>query len=190
MRVIAGSARRLLLETAPGDNTRPTTDRIKETLFNILSYDIPGCNFLDVFAGSGGIGIEALSRGAEKAVFIEKDPAALKCINRNLERTHFTENSRVIKGDAATSVSMLRAANYGVFDIVFMDPPYGKGLAADVLRVLRMSDVINDETLIIVEESIRAEAEEVVPDGYKVTRVKDYKTNRHFFLRRDLQGEN
>ena len=79
MRVIAGKARRLNLETLPGLDTRPTTDRIKETLFNILQADIPGASFLDLFAGSGAIGIEALSRGAESAVFVDKNPKACAC---------------------------------------------------------------------------------------------------------------
>ena len=89
MRVIAGSARRLNLVTPKGNNTRPTSDRIKETLFNILSPMLYDVNFLDLFAGSGGIGIEALSRGAKSATFIEKDKEAVKCIKKNLETTHF-----------------------------------------------------------------------------------------------------
>ena len=82
MRVIAGSARRLLLKTVEGLDTRPTTDRIKETLFNVLQNDVPGCMFLDLFSGSGAIGIEALSRGASLAVLIEKNPKAAACIRR------------------------------------------------------------------------------------------------------------
>ena len=82
MRVIAGKARRLLLKTIDGLDTRPTTDRIKETLFNILNPDLPGSTFLDLFSGSGGIGIEALSRGADRAVFIEMNPKAAECIRK------------------------------------------------------------------------------------------------------------
>ena len=84
MRVIAGTARSLPLKTPPGSETRPTTDRIKETLFNILQADIPGCVFADLFSGSGGIGIEALSRGAAKAYFVDYSPAAISCIQQNL----------------------------------------------------------------------------------------------------------
>ena len=91
MRVIAGSARRLLLKTIEGLDTRPTTDRIKETLFNMLQPQIPGCFFLDLFSGSGAIGIEALSRGARKAVFIENNPKAVECIRENLSCTHLEE---------------------------------------------------------------------------------------------------
>ena len=87
MRVIAGSARRIPLVAPEGKNTRPTTDRIKETLFNMLQDDIPGCQFLDLFSGSGGIGIEALSRGAKQAVLVEFGKEALECIRKNLEKT-------------------------------------------------------------------------------------------------------
>ena len=87
MRVIAGTARSLVLKTPEGTNTRPTTDRIKETLFNILQTDVPGAVFVDLFAGSGGIGIEALSRGAKKAYFVDTDKTAIGCIEYNLKHT-------------------------------------------------------------------------------------------------------
>ncbi len=95
MRVIAGSARRLLLKTVEGLDTRPTTDRIKETLFNVLQNDVPGCMFLDLFSGSGAIGIEALSRGASLAVLIEKNPKAAACIRENLEHTRLADRALV-----------------------------------------------------------------------------------------------
>ena len=109
MRVIAGKARRLALKTVPGMETRPTTDRIKETLFNILQPEIPDCRFLDLFSGSGGIGIEALSRGAESAVFVEKNPKACTCIRENLTFTKLAEmcirdRSRTL-GKTAQSIS-------------------------------------------------------------------------------------
>lgn len=96
MRVIAGSARRLLLKTIEGMDTRPTTDRIKETLFNMLNTQIPGCTFLDLFSGSGAIGIEALSRGAKQAFFVESNPEAVSCIRENLSRTHLEEGALVL----------------------------------------------------------------------------------------------
>ncbi|MCQ2526528.1 MAG: RsmD family RNA methyltransferase, partial [Lachnospiraceae bacterium] len=97
MRVIAGTARSLPLKAPEGLDTRPTQDRIKETLFNILQMDIPECVFVDMFAGSGGIGIEALSRGARKAYFIDNSPAAAMCINENLAFTKFTDRAIVFK---------------------------------------------------------------------------------------------
>ena len=99
MRVIAGSARSLPLKTLDTLDTRPTQDRIKETLFNILHTDLPGCLFLDLFAGSGAIGIEALSRGAKKAWFIENNPKATAIIRQNLDFTHLSDKAEVMMSD-------------------------------------------------------------------------------------------
>ena len=104
MRVIAGSARRLQLKTVEGMETRPTTDRIKETLFNMIGADLIQTQFLDCFAGSGGIGIEALSRGASKAVFIEKNPKAVECIRQNLKTTHLEEKA-LVKSESFRAVN-------------------------------------------------------------------------------------
>ena len=149
MRVIAGKARRLPLKTVKGMDTRPTTDRIKETLFNMIQNEVPGCRFLDLFAGSGAIGIEALSRGAAKAVFVEKDRAALKVIRENLRFTHLEERAEVICQDAVRAVSSMTPDE--PFDVVFMDPPYGHSLEQRVLEAMKGSSVIGAETLIIIE---------------------------------------
>ena len=122
MRVIAGSARRLLLKTIEGMDTRPTTDRIKETLFNMLNTQIPGCTFLDLFSGSGAIGIEALSRGAKQAFFVESNPEAVSCIRENLSRTHLEEGALVLSCDVIPGLKKLEGRNPR-FDIIFMDPP-------------------------------------------------------------------
>ena len=143
MRVIAGSARRLLLKAPLGDNTRPTTDRIKETLFNMIQNEVPGSVFLDLFAGSGGIGIEALSRSA---------------INR--------------------------LSGKGVFDIVFMDPPYDKELERRVLEYLTMSKLIHEDTLIIFEASLDTDISYLEDLGYELIKEKKYKTNKHVFVQR------
>ena len=116
MRVIAGTARSLPLKTPDGPDTRPTTDRIKETLFNMLQTDIPGAVFVDLFSGSGGIGIEALSRGASKAYFVENAPKALSCIEQNLVFTKFADRAIVIKQDA---VSALHSIFEKEADIIF-----------------------------------------------------------------------
>ena len=107
MRVIAGKARRLNLKTIPGNETRPTTDRIKETLFNILQPEIPGCRFLDLFSGSGAIGIEALSRGADYAVFVEKNPKACACIRENLSFTKLSEGGKLLNMDVLQALRSL-----------------------------------------------------------------------------------
>ena len=107
MRVIAGTARRLQLKTLDGMDTRPTTDRIKETLFNMISAELYDSNFLDLFSGSGGIGIEALSRGAANAVFVEKNPKAMKCIQENLESTKLKDRAKTMQMDVFAALSRL-----------------------------------------------------------------------------------
>ena len=120
MRVIAGTARSLPLKTIEGLETRPTTDRIKETLFNMLTGYVPQAKFLDLFAGSGGIGIEALSRGAESCTFVEQAKNAAACIEDNLKFTKLADKAQVRKFDAVSFVSSLPEIDY---DVIFMDPP-------------------------------------------------------------------
>ena len=139
MRVIAGKARRLALKTVPGMETRPTTDRIKETLFNILQPEIPDCRFLDLFSGSGGIGIEALSRGAESAVFVEKNPKACACIRENLTFTKLAEHGKLLNMDVLQALRSLEGEE--AFDCIFMDPPYNKDLERQVLEYLKDSSL-------------------------------------------------
>ena len=181
MRVIAGKARRINLVSPPGLDVRPTQDRIKETLFNILQDDIPGCRFLDLFAGSGGIGIEALSRGAAKAVFVEKDHAALRIIRENLRFTHLEDRAEVICQDAVKTASSLQPE--APFDVVFMDPPYGCSLERRVLEALKGGSVIGTDTLIIIEASKETEFSYLEELGYRILRDKSYGSNRHIFVK-------
>lgn len=178
MRVIAGSARSLKLITPSGDNTRPTQDRIKETLFNILSCEIPECYFLDMFAGSGGIGIEALSRGASKAYFIDNNKAALECVDANLKTTHLSDRAQVLKGNVLNCLSQIREEH---IDIVFMDPPYQAGLEEACFDAMSRLNYIDENTLIIVEADIKKDFQF---SGFEIVRVKEYKTNKHIFLRK------
>ncbi len=182
MRVIAGEARSLPLKTVRSLDVRPTTDKIKETLFNMLMPYLNGCRFLDLFAGSGAIGIEAVSRGASEAVFVDNSKAAQACIEDNLAFTKFTDRSRLIKSDVMTALKKLEAE--GPFDIVFMDPPYDKGLEKEVLRVLKESPIITDDTLIVVETSRKTDVSYLEKWGYRVKKDKLYKTNRHLFLQK------
>ena len=180
MRVIAGSARRLLLKTVPGMDTRPTTDRIKETLFNMLQTEIPGCYFLDLFSGSGAIGIEALSRGADKAVFIENNPDAVNCIRENLASTRLEENALVMGNDVIAGLKRLEGHNYR-FDVVFMDPPYHQGLEQKVLEYLAASPMVTEDTLIIMEAALDTDFDWLEQAGYHLPKNKEYKTNKHVF---------
>ncbi len=183
MRVIAGTARRLLLRTIPGDETRPTTDKIKETLFNMINFDLPGARFLDLYAGSGAIGIEALSRGAVKAVFVENSTKAAACIRDNLEHTHFTQEGELIVADAVAALARLERTAGAPFDIIFMDPPYDKGLEQSALRYLSSSALADEDTVFIVEMSIKADIDILGTLGYEIIKVKEYKSNKHVFLR-------
>ena len=182
MRVIAGKARRLPLKTLPGPETRPTTDRIKETLFNILQPVIPDCLFLDLFSGSGAIGIEALSRGAASAVFVEKNPKACACIRDNLAFTKLTEDGKLLNMDVLQALRSLEGGQ--PFDCIFMDPPYDNGLERQVLEYLSGSSLAGTDTLIIVEAALHTDFSYAEELGFTVTRSKEYKTNKHVFLYR------
>lgn len=183
MRVIAGKARRIQLKTLEGMDIRPTTDRIKETLFNILAPDIPDCSFLDLFSGSGAIGIEALSRGARKAVFVDNSPMAAECIKENLETTHLSEHGRIIKSDCFQALHILESEGW-YFDVIFLDPPYLKQIEKQVLQHLEKSPLLNKDTLIIVEASKQTEFSYLEAGNYTIQKEKVYKTNKHIFLKR------
>ena len=183
MRVIAGKARSMPLETIPGDATRPTTDRIKETLFNMLQPYIPGCRFLDLFAGSGAIGIEALSRGADAAVFVEKNRRACACIRRNLAFTKLEEHGKLLEAEAMQALYMLR--NEEPFDIIFMDPPYASGSEWKVLEYLKDCSMCSEETIVIIEAALNTDYSNAGDYSFIITREKEYKTNKHIFLRKE-----
>lgn len=181
MRVIAGKARRLLLKTIEGNDTRPTTDRIKETLFNMINNDVPGARFLDLFSGSGGIGIEALSRGAKFCVFVENNPKAVNCIKDNLVHTKLLEDALVVESGFATALKKLEGKEEA-FDIVYMDPPYASGYEKQVLEYFLHSDLIINDTIIIIEAALDTDFSWVEDLGYSILREKFYKTNKHIFV--------
>ena len=181
MRVIAGTARSLPLKTPEGMDTRPTTDRIKETLFNMLQTYIPDCVFVDIFSGSGGIGIEALSRGARKAYFIENAPKALACIEDNLAFTKMKDRAIVLKQDACAGLTGIYEKHV---DVIFMDPPYDQEQERRVLEQLRYAKYVSEETLILVEASLHTDFSYAEDLGFEVIREKKYKTNKHVFLRK------
>ena len=182
MRIIAGTARSLPLKTIEGRETRPTTDRIKETLFNMIHNDMPGCYFLDLFAGSGQIGLEALSRGASYAVFVENNKKAAACIEENIRFTKFTDRSKLIPSDVMSAISMLEGKYR--FDVIFMDPPYKSGLEEDVLGALTRSSILKGDTLLIVEAALDRDFAFAEALGYQIVKEKNYKTNKHIFLKK------
>lgn len=183
MRVIAGIARSVPLITPKGMETRPTSDQIKETLFNMLQGYVEGFSFLDLFAGSGQIGVEALSRGAEFAAFIEKSDEAVKCIKHNVDKTKFTDKALVLKMEVLSGIRTLEIEKKK-FDLIFMDPPYGQGLEESILNTLVSSSILDEDVIIIVEASKKTDFSYVDELGLKIVKDKLYKSSRHLFLRK------
>lgn len=181
MRVIAGRARRLQLKTLEGLDTRPTTDRIKETLFNMINNDLTDVLFVDLFSGSGAIGIEALSRGAKYAWFVEKNPKACACIRENLNKTGLGDQAEVMMQDAMLAVKALSRMNKPV-DFIFMDPPYRHQFEKEVLTALKDSPLIDGHTTIIVEADLAEDFSYAETLGFSIQKVKKYKKNKHVFI--------
>lgn len=182
MRIIAGKGRSLPLKTIEGGNTRPTTDRMKETLFNMPQPQITDCYFLDLFSGSGQIGLEAVSRGAELAVFVENNKKAAACIQDNINFTKFNTQCQLIAMDVIAALRSVEGKYF--FDIVFMDPPYRQNYEKDVLAYLANSKLIGRNTTIVVEASTDTVFDYLEELGFTLQKLKKYKTNVHAFIRR------
>ena len=180
MRIIAGTARSLPLKTIEGMDTRPTTDRIKETLFNMLQNDVPGSYFLDLFAGSGQIGLEAVSRGARYAVFVENNKKACACIEDNIHFTKFDRETKLLQSDVISAIRSMEGKYK--FDVIFMDPPYKHEYAKEVLECLKDSSILKEDTLIIVEASLDTSFDYLSELGFELKKLKTYKTNVHAFI--------
>ena len=149
MRIITGRARGTKLVTLEGNNTRPTSERVKEAVFSMIQFDIEGRRVLDLFAGSGQMGLEALSRGAIKATFVDNSKAAAEVIKKNVVKTHFESESEVILANAEDYLK--RAKGRERFDLVFIDPPYATGVQAKMLELLLEYDLIKPTSTIVCE---------------------------------------
>lgn len=187
LRVIAGSARKRRLKAPPGRDVRPTADRVKEALFNILAERIGGCTFLDLFAGTGGVGIEALSRGAEEAVFVEKDARVIKVLQDNLSSTGLAVRAEIIRNEIEPGLRRLGSEGRQ-FELVFMDPPYGQGLTHTTMTSLVKYNLIKSQGLVVVETG----KQELLPA--QVAILKLYRQVRYgdtllSFYRIDQSGE-
>lgn len=182
MRVIAGTARSINLITPKGLDTRPTTDKYKETLFNCLQSYIGGCVFLDLFSGSGAIGIEALSRGASKAYFVDNSREAYDCIQTNLKKTRLDDKAEVYREDVNF---FLKTRIKEVPDVIFIDPPFKKHLEKEVIPLLDEYNLIGDDTIIVVECDYEATFEFLDNLNLEIFKTKDYKNNKHVFIRRN-----
>ena len=150
MRVITGTARGRRLGELEGMETRPTTDRVKEAMFSILQFDLEGRRVLDLFAGTGQLGIECLSRGAAQAVFVDRRADAVKLIRENLKVTELTDRARVVAGDSMEYLKSLREH----FDIVLLDPPYAAGLLEPAIEHLTTFDILNPHGIIVAEHPL------------------------------------
>ncbi|MFS8534160.1 MAG: 16S rRNA (guanine(966)-N(2))-methyltransferase RsmD [Limnochordales bacterium] len=171
MRVIGGRCRGMRLQSVPGTTTRPTADRVKESLFNILAPWLADARVLDLFAGTGALGIEALSRGAREAVFVERDPKALRVLRANLRHTKLEELAEVRAGDVARE--LIRLGRQGrSFDLVFMDPPYHQGLAPPALVSLAENGLVAPDGWVVVEHDGREEMPERAANLAKVRTVR------------------
>ena len=181
MRVIAGTARSMPLKTLPGNDIRPTTDKTKETLFNILQPYIPGCRFLDLFSGSGAIGIEALSRGAFFASFVERSPKAVKVIRDNLAFTKLGDRADVRQEDALSAIRKLDGR--GAYDVIFLDPPFRSGQEKDALLALSSSSLLAEDGIIILETSLDTDLAFLADTDLVMVRYKKYKSHAHVFIK-------
>ena len=168
MRVITGKARGVQLKTPDGMQTRPTADRVKEALFSIINFDIPGAHVLDLFGGTGQLGIEALSRGAKSAVFVDQSEQACKLIRENLKRTKLEQDGRVVRSDYMDYLKRCRET----YDIVFLDPPYAEVFLENALKCITEIDILRSGGIIVAERPLGKE----LPwefDGFE--RSRDYK---------------
>lgn len=150
MRIITGTARGTRLATLEGENTRPTAERVKEAVFSMIQFDLMDSTVLDLFAGSGQMGLEALSRGAEKVHFIDRSSEAVEIIKKNAEKTHLSDRSSIFCTDSIDYLK--RSKGRCKFDFVFIDPPYGSGLVEEALTLLADGSVLNENAWLIVED--------------------------------------
>lgn len=172
MRIIAGEARNRKIKTRKGFDTRPTLESVKESLFSIIAPYLEECIFLDLFSGSGSIALEAISRGAKRAIMIEKDSEALRYIIENIDSLGFTDKCRAYKNDAARAIEILGRKNEK-FDIIFMDPPYQDELCKKILKEIQKADILAEDGLIICEHHLYENLEDEIA-GFRKTDERKY----------------
>lgn len=168
MRVISGTARGIQLKTPNGLSTRPTADRVKEALFSIIQYDLPGAKVLDLFGGTGQLGIEALSRGADRAVFVDLQPSACKLIRENVNKTHFEGKSLIVQKDYKSFLNTCHEK----YDIIFLDPPYAEEFLENSIKIITEIDILQSNGIIVTERPLEKDFYMEI-SGY--VRSKDYK---------------
>lgn len=169
MRIISGKARGSKLFTTPGLETRPTTDRVKESLFNLLQYDFYNKSVLDLFAGSGALGLEAVSRGAISLTLVDQSKECIEIIKKNIEKTHAEAESNVVQGDCLSAIKRLPTES---LDLVFMDPPYLKGHVEPILRALVSTNVLKPNAFVVIEHE-KSDLWEM-PEGLELLKSRTY----------------
>ena len=168
MRVISGKAKGIQLNTPEGMLTRPTTDRVKEALFSIIQFELPGARVLDLFGGTGQLGIEALSRGASNAVFVDSRREACQLIRSNLKKTHLEDQATVVQSDYMEYLNRCR----GFFQIVLLDPPYAEVFLENAIKKITEIDILQSGGIIVAERPLGKE----LPWEFEgFTRSRDYK---------------
>lgn len=180
MRIIAGSARGRKIEAPEGLDTRPTLDRVKESFFGSIQFDIGDSECLDLFAGSGNLGIEAISRGARHAVFVDRDKKCTAIIQSNLKLVGFQDRANVLLSDADSALYNLSRAGKR-FDIVFLDPPYDDGLIPGVLEALLNLNLLRKNAIVVAEH--RIDNDITPPDAYTVQTNKRFHDTQVTILR-------
>jgi len=172
MRIIAGTAKGRVLKSLKGRALRPTSDRMRESLFSVLGQELEGAQFLDLYAGAGTVGLEALSRGAAQAVFVESHRPAGRIIRENAARCGFADRIRTIMASVGPGLALLRREQ-AVFDIVFIDPPYGSGeLGGTMARLAQWPEMLARTGLIVVQRSRHEDLGEQVGDFVRTRSIR------------------
>lgn len=186
MRIIGGKAKGTKLYTLEGNNTRPTLDRVREALFNIIQFELQDSVFLDLFAGSGACGIEAVSRGAKKAILCDKEKQAIEIIKKNIEKTHTQENSEIYQ---MSFDELLKTKIKEKLDIIFIDPPYDTNFAYQSVKILLESKYIHKNTIMIIETDQEKRIKKEI-ENLEIEIVNDKKYGRAhlIFLRQKRKG--
>lgn len=183
MRIISGSAKGTKLFTLSGESTRPTLDRVKEPLFSIIQNHIQDALVLDLFSGSGALGLESLSRGAKLAILCDNNIEAIKIINQNIEKTHLNEKSKVVHSNYKKCLDSLKNDNLK-FDIIFLDPPYKTNFATDAVERILALDLLAKDGIIILETDDEDKEIKIIKEDINIDNIRKYGRVKLMFLSR------
>lgn len=179
MRIITGRAKGVRLETLPGDRVRPTTEMTKEGVFSVIQFDLADATFLDLFAGSGQMGLEAVSRGAKSAVFVDCSEESLATVRKNVEKTGFRKECRLVRSEYGEYIKAAGKKNES-FDFIFADAPYEKDLGAELVKRLARAGIAREGTVLMIENDREKLEEEKIPPEVieKIASIKVYKFSK------------